>query len=256
MDDRAYGRRRALTIRLLHGLVVRRQAGRDIILSGNVPARRGAYTHTMSPPTPISILAVDDHPLIRSGLQAVIGAEADMVFAGEASDGEAALEFYRREQPHIVLMDLGMPVMDGVTAIKAIVSEFRDARIIALTTYAGDEDIYRALSAGAKGYVIKDMLRTELLTAIRQVYRGSRGIPAQVASRLAEFTPRTQLTPREIEVLQLVAQGRSDRDVGVAIGREESTVKVHVRNIMAKLGVDDRTKAVVVAMQRGFLHVD
>ena len=205
---------------------------------------------------PISILAVDDHPLIRAGLQAILGTEPDFVFAGEAQNGEVALELYRTTRPDIVLMDLRMPVMDGLTAIKAIIAEFPDARIIALTTYEGDEDIFRALSAGAKGYVVKDMLRTELLTVIRQVHRGGRGIPPTIASRLAEFTPRVQLTPREIEVLQLVAKGLTNRDIAAVLGREESTVKVHVKNILGKLEVGDRTGAVVVAIQRGFLHVE
>jgi DNA-binding NarL/FixJ family response regulator len=210
----------------------------------------------MNVPKPITVLAVDDHPLILAGLRAILAPEDDMALVAEASNGEAAVEAYRREHPDVVLMDLRMPVVDGVTAIKAIVSEFPDARIIVLTTYDGDEDIHRALSAGARGYVIKDMVRTELLGMIRQVYRGARGIPAQVAMRLAEFAPRTALTARELEVLGLMAKGLSNRQIAEVIGREEATVKVHVKNIMGKLDVDDRTKAVVVGIQRGFLHVE
>ena len=210
----------------------------------------------MSLDRPITVLTVDDHPLIRAGLRAVLTSEPDLVVAGEAENGEVAVAFYRAHRPDIVLMDLRMPVMDGVAATVAIITEFPDARIIALTTYEGDEDIYRALAAGAKGYVLKDMLRTELLLAIRQVLGGQRGIPSEVASRLAEFTPRVQLTPRELEVLRLVAKGLSNRDIGAILGREESTIKVHVKNIMTKLDVDDRTAAVVVALHRGFLHVD
>ena len=210
----------------------------------------------MSGKSSISVLAVDDHPLIRAGLRAVLGPEDDMIVSGEATNGQEALEFYRTYQPDIVLMDLRMPVMDGVAATKAIVAEFPEARIIVLTTYEGDEDIFRALSAGAKGYVVKDMLRTELLRAIRQVHDGRRGIPGPIAARMAEFTPRVQLSPRELEVLKLVAKGLSNGDIAAIIGREESTVKVHVRNIMTKLEVDDRTAAVVVAIQRGFLHVE
>ena len=202
------------------------------------------------------MLTVDDHPLIRAGLRAVLTSEPDLVVAGEAENGEVAVAFYRAHRPDIVLMDLRMPVMDGVAATVAIMTEFPDARIIALTTYEGDEDIYRALAAGAKGYVLKDMLRTELLLAIRQVLGGQRGIPSEVASRLAEFTPRVQLTPRELEVLRLVAKGLSNRDIGAILGREESTIKVHVKNIMTKLDVDYWTAAVVVALHRGFLHVD
>ena len=206
--------------------------------------------------TPVTILAVDDHPLIRAGLGAVLAAEPDLALIGEASNGQEAVALYREKRPDIVLMDLRMPVMDGVTAIKAIVAEFPEARIIALTTYEGDEDIYRALSAGAKGYVVKDMLRTQLLDVVRQVHGGHRGIPPEIASRLAEFTPRIHLTPREQEVLQLVAKGLSNREIAAVLGREESTIKVHVKSVLAKLEVNDRTDAVVVAIQRGFLHVD
>jgi DNA-binding NarL/FixJ family response regulator len=210
----------------------------------------------MNAASTITVIAVDDHPLIRAGLQAVISAESDIQLVGEAANGAEAVSLYRERRPDVVLMDLRMPVMDGVSAIKAIITEFPDARVIALTTYEGDEDIYRALSAGAKGYVVKDMLRTELLNAIRQVSGGQRGIPSQVASRLAEFTPRTQLTPRELEVLALMAKGLTNREIAAVLRREESTVKVHVKSILAKLDVDDRTEAVVVAIQRGFLHVE
>lgn len=206
--------------------------------------------------TSIRLIAADDHPLILAGLDSVLSLEADMTLVATAADGEAALELYRKEVPDIVLMDLSMPVMDGVTSIRAIVSEFPNARIIALTTFEGDEDIYRAFSAGAKGFVVKDMLRTQLLTAIRQVHAGSRAIPPEISSRLAEFTPRRQLTPREIEVLELVGKGLSNRDIAGVLGREESTIKVHVKNILSKLDVDDRTAAVVVAIKRGFLRIE
>ena len=210
----------------------------------------------MSTEPPVRILAVDDHPLIRAGLGAVLGSEPDMALVAEAANGQEALARYRETQPDVVLMDLRMPIMDGVSAIKAILAEFPDARIVALTTYEGDEDIYRALSAGAKGYVVKDMLRTQLLTVVRQVHNGSRGIPTEVAARLAEFTPRVQVTPRELEVLQLMAKGLSNREIAAVIGREESTVKVHVKSVLSKLDVTDRTEAVFVAIQRGFLHVE
>jgi DNA-binding NarL/FixJ family response regulator len=210
----------------------------------------------MNGPAPITVLTADDHPLIRTGLAAVIGAESDMVLAGEAANGEEAIERYRELRPDVVLMDLRMPVMDGLAAIRAIIAEFPAARVVALTTYDGDEDIHRALEAGAKGYLLKDMLRTEVLRAIRAVYRGQRSIPAPVAARLAEHTPRVELTPREIEVLQLVAKGFSNREVGDILGRTEGTVKVHLKNILEKLGVDDRTEAVTTALQRGFIHLD
>jgi DNA-binding NarL/FixJ family response regulator len=153
-------------------------------------------------------------------------------------------------------MDLRMPGMDGVAAIKAIKAEFPDARILALTTYEGDVDIHRALEAGARGYLIKDMLLSDVLTAIRAVHRGERVIPLAVAARLAEFTPRSDLTEREVEVLRLVARGLSNRDVASAIGRTDETVKVHLKNIFAKLGVADRTEAVTLALSRGILHLD
>lgn len=210
----------------------------------------------MSSDAPITLLAVDDHPLIRGGLAALIGAESDMLLVGEAADGEAALEMYRELRPDVVLMDLRMPVMDGLSAIRAIRDEFPDARIIALTTYDGDEDIHRALSAGAKGYLLKDMLRTELLQVIRSVHRGYRVIPPAVAAKIAEFTPRMELTARELEVLQLMAKGRSNPEIAALLGRAESTMKVHVRSILQKLGTDDRTEAVTIAVRRGIIHLN
>jgi two-component system NarL family response regulator len=210
----------------------------------------------MDSPARVTVLTADDHPLIRSGLAAVIDAQPDMAVVGEATNGEEALERFRELRPDVVLMDLRMPVMDGLAAIRAIVSEFPTARIVALTTYDGDEDIHRALEAGAKGYLLKDMLRTEVLHAIRAVHRGQRVIPAPVAARLAEYTPRIELTPRETEVLRLVAKGFSNRRIGEILGRTEGTVKVHLKNILEKLGVDDRTEAVTVALQRGILHLE
>jgi len=210
----------------------------------------------MTAPSPITILMADDHPLIRSGLAAVMSTEADLRVVAEAANGEEALEQYRAHRPDVVLMDLRMPVMDGLSATKAILAEFPDAKIIALTTYDGDEDVHRALAAGAQGYLLKDMLRTEVLSAVRSVHRGQRGIPPAVAARLAEHTPRVALTPRETEVLQLVAQGLSNVQVAARIGRTEGTVKVHLKNILEKLDADDRTGAVTTALQRGFIRLD
>jgi len=210
----------------------------------------------MTAPSPITILTADDHPLIRSGLAAVMSTEADLRVVAEAANGEEALEQYQAHRPDVVLMDLRMPVMDGLSAMKAILAEFPDAKIIALTTYDGDEDVHRALAAGAQGYLLKDMLRTEVLSAVRSVHLGQRGIPPAVAARLAEHTPRVALTPRETEVLQLVAQGLSNVQVAARIGRTEGTVKVHLKNILEKLDADDRTGAVTTALQRGFIRLD
>ncbi len=204
----------------------------------------------------ITILTVDDHPLIRDGLAAVIGREPGMRIVAEAGDGEEALEQYRAHQPSIVLMDLRLPVMDGVEAIQAIRAEFPAARIIALTTYEGDEDIYQALAAGASGYLLKDMLRTELIETIRKVHQGFRGIPPAIAAKLAVHTPRIGLTPRELEVLRLMAEGKSNPEIATALGRAEGTMKIHVQNILQKLGAADRTQAVTLALRRGIIHLD
>jgi DNA-binding NarL/FixJ family response regulator len=212
--------------------------------------------HATSDGAPIRVLVADDHPVVRSGLAGVIGQQAELTLVGEAANGREALERFREHRPDVVLMDLRMPGMDGVSAIQAIRAEFPDARILALTTYEGDVDIHRALEAGARGYLIKDMLLTDVLAAIRAVHRGERVIPMAVAAKLAEFTPRTDLTPREVEVLQLVARGLSNRDVAGIIGRTDETVKVHLKNIFAKLGVADRTEAVTLALSRGILHLD
>ena len=206
--------------------------------------------------SPITILTADDHPLIRDGLAAVLRAESGLQVVAEAANGEEAIEAYARLHPDIVLMDLRMPVMDGLAATRAILADDPNARIIVLTTYDGDEDIHRALAAGARGYLLKDMMRTDLLGVIRAVHRGQRGIPAPVAARLAEHTPRIGLTPRELEVLRLVADGLSNAQVAQRIGRTEGTVKVHLKNILQKLDAKDRTEAVTTALRRGFIRLD
>ncbi len=201
-------------------------------------------------------MTADDHPIVRAGLAAVIGEESDLTFVGEAQDGAQAVALFRAEQPDVVLMDLRMPVLDGVGAIKAIRAEFPNARIVALTTYEGDTDIHRALQAGAVGYLLKDMLPTDVIDAIRAVHRGQRVIPPVVAGRLAEYTPRVELTAREREVLEYVARGYSNKDIARAIGRTDETVKIHLKSVFAKLGAADRTEAVTVAIQRGIIHLD
>ncbi len=204
----------------------------------------------------IRVLIADDHPVVRTGLAAVIAEQADLELVAQADSGERAVALFREHLPDVVLMDLRMPVMDGVEAIRAITSEFPAARILALTTYEGDADIRRALEAGARGYLLKDMLLTEVITAVRAVRRGERVIPTPVAARLAEFPERSELTERELEVLHLVARGLSNKEVARVIGRTDETVKIHLKNMFAKLGVADRTEAVTVALTRGLIHLD
>jgi DNA-binding NarL/FixJ family response regulator len=204
---------------------------------------------------PIRILTADDHHLIRAGVAAFLATEPELKVVAEAANGEEALEKYREMRPDLVLMDLNMPLMDGLAATRAILEEFPDARIVALTTYEGDEDIHRALDAGAVGYLVKDMLAAEVVKVIRLVMSGRRGIPPTVAAKLAEHTPRIPLTPRETEVISLVATGMTNAQIGERIGRTEETVKVHVKNILQKLDARDRTEAVTVAVRRGFIRL-
>lgn len=204
----------------------------------------------------IRVLTADDHPVVRAGVRAMIANEPDLHLVAEATDGVEAVALYEEHVPDAVLMDLRMPHMDGVEATRAIVAGHPDARIIALTSYEGDADIHRALNAGARGYLLKDMLGTKVIGAIRTVAAGGRVIPPEVASRIVEFTPRWELTGREEEVLSLAAKGLRNRDIAMAIGRTEATVKVHLKHVMAKLGVSDRTQAVSLAIQRGIVHLD
>jgi DNA-binding NarL/FixJ family response regulator len=215
-----------------------------------------AEDNATNPGERIRVLVADDHPVVRTGLSAVIIEQGDLELVAEAENGERAVALFREHRPDVVLMDLRMPVMDGVEAIRTITAEFPAARILALTTYEGDADIRRALEAGARGYLLKDMLLTEVISAVRAVRRGERVIPAAVATRLAEFPERSELSDRELEVLQLVARGLSNKEAARAIGRTDETVKIHLKNIFAKLDVADRTEAVTVALTRGLIHLD
>lgn len=198
----------------------------------------------------------DDHPVVRTGIRAMITRESDMSVVAEATDGAEAVSLYEQHKPDVVLMDLRMPRQDGIASIRAIVAGDSSARIVALTSYEGDADIYGALDAGACGYLIKDMVGAEVVAAVRSAAAGRRVIPPLVASRLAEFVPRVDLTPRELEVLRLAARGLRNRDIAHVIGRTQETVKVHLKHVMAKLAVGDRTEAVTLALQRGIIHLD
>jgi DNA-binding NarL/FixJ family response regulator len=185
----------------------------------------------------------------------MIANEQDMALVAEAADGREAIALYHVHQPDVVLMDLRMPGMDGVDATRAIMAGDPDARIVALTSYEGDADIYRTLEAGARGYLLKDMLGTQVIRAIRDVAAGKRVIPPDVAGRL-DFLPKVRLTERELEVLRLAARGLRNREIAGEIGRTEGTVKEHLRHVMEKLGAGDRTKAVSVALRRGIIHLE
>jgi DNA-binding NarL/FixJ family response regulator len=204
----------------------------------------------------IRVMAVDDHDVVRTGIKAIVANQSDMSVVAEAADGTDAVAMYDQYTPDVVLMDLRMPRMDGIAATRAIVAAHPEARVVALTSYEGDADIYRALDAGACGYLIKDMTGSDVVAAIRTAAAGKRVIPPGVAGRLAEFTPRVDLTPREVDVLRLAAKGLRNRDIARVLGRTEETVKVHLKHIMAKLDVEDRTEAVTIALQRGIIHLD
>lgn len=202
------------------------------------------------------VLIVDDHPMIRAGLAATIEPEPDMAVVASASNGREALEQFRKHQPDVTLMDLKMPDMGGVDAIRSIRAEFPSARIIVLSTYQGDEDIFRALEAGAVTYLLKDMLAEKMMDVIREVAGGGRPILPEVAQRLTGRMFQSALTSRETEVLQLVARGMRNKEIAAELKISGETVQGHVKNILAKLSVHDRTEAVAVAIRRGIVHLD
>jgi DNA-binding NarL/FixJ family response regulator len=209
----------------------------------------------MSEPEPIRIFSVDDHPLLREGIAAIINSQPDMVMVAQAADAQGAIEQFRKYQPDVTLMDLRLPDMSGIDTMIAIRTEFSDARIIMLTTFEGDVEIKRALEAGARGYMLKSMPPKELVEVIRQVHAGKKRIPPQLAAQLAEHMSDEALTQREVEVLGQIAGGNRNRDIAERLFISEETVKVHIKHIMEKLGASDRTQAVAIGIRRGIIEL-
>jgi DNA-binding NarL/FixJ family response regulator len=203
----------------------------------------------------IRILTADDHALLRQGIAALVDLEPDMELVAQASTGREAIDQFRRHRPDITLMDLQMPDISGIEAIIAIRGEFPDARIVVLTTYAGDVQVVRALKAGARGYLLKASVHTDLLETIRAVHAGRKRIPPEVAAELAMHTTEDQLTARELEVLKLIANGNANKEIAAQLSVREDTVKSHVGNILEKLGANDRTHAVTIGLQRGIIEL-
>ncbi len=201
----------------------------------------------------IRLLIVDDHPAFRAGLVTLLGDQADLRIVAQCGDGREAVELYRREKPDVVLMDLRLPGLSGVEAILAIRQEHPEARVIVVTTYDSDEDIYRAIQSGAKSYLMKDMSKAEIVGTIRAVHAGQEKLPASIADRLAERRRRPELTLREIEVLQLLVKGRSNKEIASGLSIAEDTVKSHLKTLFTKLGVQDRTAAAISAIRHGIV---
>jgi two-component system NarL family response regulator len=210
----------------------------------------------MKTPKPIRILVVEDHFLVRIGLATAVEGEADLVIVGEAENGEQALQRYRELQPDVVIMDLRLPSKDGVEVTRELRKEAPEARVLMLTSFQGEQDVHRALEAGALGYVLKDMPRDLLLEAVRAVHAGKRFIPPEIATLVASRRAEDALSPRELEVLRLIAKGRSNKEVGAALFITEGTVKAHVVHILGKLHAIDRTQAVTTALRRGLIALE
>ena len=205
---------------------------------------------------PIRILVVDDHFMVRMGLSASLNVEPDMEVVAEAGNGQAALEAYRKHHPTLVMMDLRLPGMSGIECTTAILQEFTDARVLMLSTHSGEEEIYRALQVGAKGYIVKSVVREELLRAVREVYQGRQYVDPLVASHLAERRSHRSLSVREVEVLRMVAKGLGNKEIATRLNIAEVTVKLHVSHVLEKLNVKDRTEAATAALQRGIIALD
>lgn len=203
----------------------------------------------------IRVLSVDDHPLLSEGIAAMVNSQPDMHLVSQAASGTEAIQKYREHRPDVTLMDLRLPDLSGIDAMIAIRTEFADARVVMLTTFEGDAEIHRALRAGARGYLLKNMPPGEILDVIRQVHAGKRRVPTEIAAQLAEHMSDEELTAREVEVLRKVVDGNRNKDIAEILFISEETVKVHVKHIMEKLGAKDRTQAIAIAVRRGIIEL-
>jgi DNA-binding NarL/FixJ family response regulator len=218
-------------------------------------ARVSGYSEKPQDDFVIRVLSVDDHALLREGIAALVGNQPDMELVAEAVNGREAVELFRKHQPDVTLMDLQMPEMNGIDALSAIRGEFPQARIIVLTTYTGDVQVFRALKAGARAYLLKGLLRKELIETIRVVHAGQKRLAPEIAAEIAEHAIDGALTPREIDVLRLISEGNANKEIAAQLSLTEETVKGHVKNILAKLGAKDRTHAVTIGLKRGIFEL-